>query len=64
MSLPDPATPEESSVIAVAIKHALVSIAQARAAVIQVRPSDEYSQALDALDEARRALAGFIGREG
>jgi hypothetical protein len=64
MSLPDPATPEESSVIAVSIKYALASIDQARSAVLLVRPSDEYAQALDAIDRARRILAAFIEREG
>jgi hypothetical protein len=62
--IPDPTTPEESTVINAALKHALASIAQARVTVIQIRPSDEYAQALDALDGAQRILEAFIEREG
>lgn len=60
---PDPATPEESGTINLAIKHAINAITDARGFVLHVRPSDEFALALDALDAARRALQAFIERE-
>ena len=62
--LPDPATPEESGTINLAVKHAINAITDARGLILHVRPSDEFSAALDALDAARRTLQVFIDREG
>lgn len=62
--MPDPATPEESTVIAISIKDALAAIRKARAEIVRLRPSDEYVDALGAIDSARSILAAFIDREG
>jgi len=55
-SKPDTATDSELRVIAAAVEHAQCGLEYARKAVCELRPSDEYVRALDALEQARAVL--------
>ncbi|KXU90034.1 hypothetical protein CI15_07645 [Paraburkholderia monticola] len=55
-SKPDPANDSELNVINAALQHAQAGIECARKAICELRPSDEYVKALDALEAARVTL--------
>lgn len=55
-SKPDPANDRELSVISAALTHAQQAIQSAHKAICELRPSDEYVDALNALERARATL--------
>jgi hypothetical protein len=60
--VPDPATHSERLVIRAALKQALAGLHSATALILSIRASDEYAQALRALDDAQLALDQALPR--
>jgi hypothetical protein len=52
----DSATPDEQLVIDLSLQAVKRAIAESKAAILALRPSDEYAAALGALEAAQRAL--------